>query len=185
MKTNILIISVLMIAVLVSSACTTNRSYDSPEPLETPEYEDTTTSPPAIETFNIGETAPNGELSITINSIRYSEEIDEQGNEFLVAVAKEGKKYVIIDLTIENLQNDKTHPISSILQFQLTDDEGYSYDLDFMALTSLDKGFKGDGDLLPGMKTRGEVPFEVPEDVTGLKFMFLFEIGGTTAVYEL
>ena len=86
---------------------------------------------------------------------------------------------------LENLEKDETHPISSILMFNLRDKEGYGYDLDFAAFTALDKKCECDGDLLPGMKMRGEIPFEVTKDAKGLQFLFLYGIGETTAVFDL
>jgi len=69
--------------------------------------------------------------------------------------------------------------------FEMRDEEGYGYDLDFIASVALDKKCDCDGDLLPRKKMRGEIPFEVPKDAQGLEFHFLFGIDETTAVFEL
>ena len=49
----------------------------------------------------------------------------------------------------------------------------------------MDKSFQ-DGEILPGMKKRGEIPFLVPSDATDLKFIYKFDMfGGTSAVFDI
>jgi len=101
----------------------------------------------------------------------------------MVAEAPEGEEYIIIDVTAENLMSDSTFSFSSIIQLQIQDNEGYSYGFDFEGYVALKKAFK-DGDILPGQKKRGEIAFLVPEN-SKLKLNFLFEISGTTAIFNL
>ena len=175
------LLALILIAIISISGCTSSKDYVQP----TGQIVSQPTQESTIKTFKIGETATNGKLAVTLNNVRYSEVVDEKDNQFLVAEASEGKKFAIVDVTLENLEKDKTHPISSIMLFKLRDKEGYGYDLDFRAFTALDKACKCDGDLLPRMKMRGELPFEVPKDVQGLQFHFLYGIGETTAVFNL
>ena len=43
-----------------------------------------------------------------------------------------------------------------------------------------------DGEILPGMKKRGELAYLVPSDATDLKFLYQFDLfTGTTAVFDI
>ena len=183
------ILSLLLILTVFISGCTSSKDYEQPSETTTTTQvaaaNTPTTQLPAVKPFQVGETANNGKIAITLNKVRYATVIDEQDNEFLTAESTAGKEYAIVDVTLENLENDKTQSMSSLLMFEMRDEEGYGYDLDFMASVALDKKCDCDGDLLPRKKMRGEIPFEVPKDVKGLEFHFLFGIGETTAVFDV
>ena len=120
------------------------------------------------------------------DKITYSQSISIGGEDFGSSYdfePKEGYQFLILDLTIENLQTDQTSTISSLLFFDVSDDDGYSYDYS-LGTAYLDRKFE-DGDLLPGMKKRGNVAFEVPKNPNGLKFAFKFDIVGQTAIFDL
>jgi hypothetical protein len=185
-------LALALILIIFIAGCTSSTNYEQPTTGKAiqPTTPQTTEQPkpveqPAVKTFKVGETATNGKLAITLNNVRYATLVDEKNNEYMIAQSPEGKKFVIIDVILENLEKDKTHPVSSIMMFKLSDKEGYGYNLDFVAFTALDKACKCDGDLLPGMKMRGELPFEVPENAQGLQLFFLYGIGETTAVFDL
>jgi len=140
---------------------------------------------PKTTIFKVGETASDKELKVTLNNVDYKTVINEKGNEFLVARAPAGKTYAILDITVENALPDETQLVSTMTQAQLTDKEGYSYQIDFEALTALDKKF-GDGEILPGMKKRGELGYLIPKDAEDLKFIFRYDMfTGTSAVFDL
>ena len=174
------IVLILLAVFLVSglSGCG-DRTYEQPNKT-TPG-----TGPSQVETFKVGETATDGELKVTLNSVRYTTKIDEQNNEFMIAEADEGKQWVIIDLIVENVLSAETQAISTFLNTEISDSEGYTYHLSFEGTIALDKQFK-DGDLLPRMKKRGELAYEVPIEAQDLKFVYRFDLlGGTTALFEL
>jgi hypothetical protein len=135
--------------------------------------------------FNIGDTATDDELKITVNNVRFTTKIDEVDNEYLVAEASSGKQYVIVDITVENILSNKTQSISTSLETEVIDSEGYTYDSNFNGEMALDKAFK-DGDILPGMKKRGELVYEVPMSAEDLTFAYKFDLfGGTTALFDI
>ena len=144
----------------------------------------TTTTKPKIQTFNVGQTASDGDISITVNDVKYVQVIDETDNQFLVETAPSGKKYAIVDLTVENLMSTKSVSLSSIMQVELQDGDGYVYDMDFSGMTALEKSLKS-GDIVPGAKRRGQVAFLIPESAINNKFNFKFDLFGTTAVFNL
>ncbi len=190
--TFILLIS-LCISFLFISGCTSDTNYSNPSKVETITTEQqmmTNTQEdlaiqPNISIFKIGEAVTDDELQITLNAVRFVSKIDEQDNEYLIAEAEPDKQYVLVDITIENILSNKTQSVSSLFQTMITDDEGYNYDLDFNGLIALDRGFK-DGEILPGMKKRGELPYLVPLNSKKLNFIFKFDlIGGKSAVFNI
>jgi len=193
---NLGLIAILIVGIVFISGCVSDRTYEQPSKVETPTQEETQTelptTEPTVKTFKVGETASDGRLAITVNSksfldkITYEQTTEIMGEEYTSTFdfkPKSGYQFLILDITIENLQSDKTATVSSLLQFKVSDEDGYSYDYS-LGTAYLDRKWE-DGDILPGMKKRGSVAFEVPKDAKGLKFSFLFEIGGTTAVFDL
>lgn len=186
--TIVTIISVMFFSI----GCTSDTEYNPPSKVETTssveEHETPTETPtktPKIQIFSVGETATDNELKITVNNVRFTTQIDEQNNQFLVAEAQPGKQYVIIDITTENILPDQTQTVSTLGLTSVIDQDGYEYTLDFEGLVALDKSFK-DGEILPGMKKRGEVVYLVPNDVTDLKFRYKFDLfTGTTAIFDI
>lgn len=192
-------IVLLTLVILLVSGCTSDTKYEQPqlatdtsipqttqEPTPTNTQNNTEPEPPTpiLQTFSIGETATDGELNITLNSVRFVDVI-ENDNQFLEVEASEGKEFVILDITVENLKSDETQRISTLLSTEVFDGEGYTYNEDFSASVALEKGFIG-GEILPGKKKRGELVFEVPKDVAELQFAFKFDVfTGTTALFDL
>ena len=184
----IAIVTLIMI-IFFSIGCTSDTEYNPPSKVETTstveEEQETPTEAPKIQIFNVGDTTTDDELKITVNNVRFTTKIDELNNEFLVAKAQSGKQYVIIDITIENILPDQTQAISTFGLTSVIDQDGYEYTLDFEGLVALDKSFK-DGEVLPGMKKRGEVVYLVPNDVTDLKFRYKFDLfTGTTVIFDI
>ena len=197
-----LLLPVLIILIFLS-ACTSDRPYEQPQKIESksvesqPETPTITSTPaqpekPKVQTFNVGESATDGRLKVTLNGfsfkdkITYTQSTSIGGQEYKSSFdfnPKENYQFLIIDLTIENFQTDKTSIISSLLFFDVSDADGYSYDYS-LGTAYLDRKFE-DGDLLPGMKKRGSVAFEVPKNTVGLKFVFKFDVAGQTAIFEL
>ena len=190
-----ILVVLLIVGVLLTSGCTSDREYETPSKVETisggeenpSETTATTTKPetPKVQEFEIGDTTTDGELKVTVNGVRFTSEIDEQNNEFMIAEAPSGEEYAIIDITVENILSDKTQAVSTMVQAEVSDQDGYAYDLDFEGQVVLKKSF-ADGEILPGMKRRGEIAFLVPTDATDLKFMYKFDVfSGTTAVFDI
>ncbi len=93
----------------------------------------------------------------------------------------EGNVFVGVELILVN-QSDSSTSISSLLQMELKDDTYQRYDVDFTASMAID-GSSPDGEISPGERVRGKVGFQVPEDATGLVFVFDADIWGTGKVF--
>jgi hypothetical protein len=92
-----------------------------------------------------------------------------------------GKKWVIIDLELENFSNESLS-ISSLMMFELIDEENYKADY---ALNINQRGSL-DGELGIGRKMAGEITFEVPEGHH--KFEFIFKptlFGKSQAIFNI
>lgn len=168
----------------------TSSIQETPGSVTTPSEPETVSTPPKTETpkittFKVGDTATDNELKVTVNNIKYVSQINEQNNEFLIAKAESGKQYVIVDLTVENVLPDKTQIVSTFSEASIVDQDGYTYGIDFEGLMALDKSFR-DGEVLPGMKSRGELAYLVPTSATDLKFIYKFDLFvGTSAVFDI
>jgi len=191
----IYLISLFLIGILFISACTTSRPYEQPSKVENPQPQQPAQEPekPKIQTFKIGESATDGRLKVTVKGISFSNEITKTtttniaGEDYSSSFGFKptaGYQFLIIDLTIENLQSNQTAIISSLFSFKVSDADGYAYQMSFGGLSAIEKAWR-DGDLLPGTKNRGNVVFEVPTNPNKLKFSYLFDIAGQTAVFEL
>ncbi len=195
-----IILSIILILTLIVSGCSSDTNYVAPTKAEPPaksvetkteapispaSVPETKPEPTKIQTFNVGETATDNQLKVTINKVRFTSTINEKNNEFLVATAPVGKQYAIVDITVENILSDKTQAVSTLTETTIIDQDGYTYSLDFTGLTALEKSFK-DGEILPNMKKRGEIAFLVPKDATNLKFIYKFDLFvGTSAVFDI
>lgn len=92
----------------------------------------------------------------------------------------EGKMFVAVDLLLVN-QGDRTITVSSMLQMSLKDATGQKYNVDLM--TSTASGSIPEGELSPGERVRGKVGFQVPQDASGLVFVFDADVFGTGKVF--
>ncbi|MBI2659301.1 DUF4352 domain-containing protein [Candidatus Woesearchaeota archaeon] len=208
-----LFVSAILVIIFVS-ACTTDRQYQQPRKVEdfntnvplpktsTPSSESPPKTPVEkitepeklkIVTFKVGESASDGRLKITLNSfsfndkITYTQSMNLGGEEYKSSLdfnPKESYQFLIIDITVENLQSDKTTTLVPIFSAGVSDAAGYSYDYS-LGTAYLDKKLDG-GDLLPGMKRRGNMAFEIPQNTSGLKFTFQFDlVNSQTAVFDI
>ncbi len=178
---------ILLVAVILVSGCTSDTEYFPPSKVESSSMGEETHSEPEsakTQTFNVGDTATDNELKVTVNDVKFVSKINEKDTKFLVVEAPSGKQYALIDITVENVLSE-TQIISVLTQMTILDQGGYNYIVDFEGLTALDKSFK-DGGILPGMKKRGVVVYLVPSDATDLKLQYSFEsFAGTIAVFDI
>lgn len=114
----------------------------------------------------IGDTVDFDGVKLTLNEARV-----ENGGEF---DTPQNEKFVVVNLTAENT-TDKEETMSSMLNVELKDNDGYSYNT-----TILVDGIKAqfDGQVQPGGTLRGEIPFDVPNsDSYELHFSNPFKSG--------
>lgn len=101
------------------------------------------------------------------------------GNDF--SKPDEGKKFVAVDVLLAN-QGSATTSVSTMLQMSLKDATAQKYNVDLTA--SIATGSSSpDGEMSPGERVRGKVGFQVPQDATGLVFVFDASVFGTGKVF--
>ncbi len=140
--------------------------------------------PSKTKSLSIGDRATDDKVKITVNGVRYATKIEENDNEYLTAEAPTGKQFVIVDITVENLIDSETRIVNA-MESTIVDSEGYVYMLDLKSWVTVNNYFMG-GEILPGMKQRGELVYLLPQDAKELKFTFKLEqFVGITKVFEL
>ena len=118
------------------------------------------------EGFRVGDTVRMGELVMTLHSVRWDE-----GSEFFGP--DEGVRWLLTDIEIEN-EADSSTQLSSLLMFDLVDEENRTRDIAFMA----DTEGSLDGELGPGRSLRGDIAWEVREEQTEWELIFSPQLFG-------
>ena len=127
-----------------------------------------------VETFAVGDVIEIGDLGLTVHGVTFP-----AGDEF--SQPDEGHRFVVVDVAVEN-RSTAAQTISSLLQMELKDATGQTYDVDLMAEVA-SGGTSLDGELAPGETLRGQVGFQVPTDAAGLVFVFDGDVFGAGKVF--
>ena len=123
----------------------------------------TPTAMPQAQTFSVGDTVRLGDLHITVNGVSV-----DSGDSLWRP--NEGHYFLYVDVTFLN-QGDKSEVVSTLLQMELRDADGFSYSVDLTAAAAGDKPAP-DGEIASGEILRGEVAYQVPVGATGLTWRF-------------
>jgi Domain of unknown function (DUF4352) len=115
-----------------------------------------------------------GSLAILIDGVYYPE--DNVGGQL-----REGNKLVLVDIVVMN-KGERAITISAPLVMFLKDDTGQVYDVDARVLAA-SNWIRLDSVIDPQIATHGEVVFQVPEDATGLVFVFDGDVWGYPRVF--
>jgi hypothetical protein len=114
------------------------------------------------EHFKVGEQIKIGDrFVVTVNSFK----IGKSDNIYIKP--KDGDKYVIVDVTIKNTLNDE-QAVSSLMMFDLKDDEGQKYTETFLTGATPPDGKIAANDML-----KGQLVYEVPTDKNRFTFSFI------------
>jgi hypothetical protein len=118
-------------------------------------------TPEAPTVFRVGDRVKMDTNVIVVNAISAC----KGSNEFLKPA--QGKKFVVADITQENLGDQ---PVAyNVYNFGLQDNQDFSYTMTIGACQEPDFS---SGTLAPGQKTRGYVIFELPKENTPAKLTF-------------
>ncbi len=158
---------VIMILLISIAGCV----YNGPETTSSAITAITAITPaPAVQTHDIGQSVSDGNSRMTLNNVRYTQEINEKKNESGAVKAESGRQFLIINITIENISPDKNMSYNGY-QFLILDSNGYIYEEDVSASKQLAKGFNGNK-MAPGDRREGELSFQIPANAIGLKLRF-------------
>ena len=132
-------------------------------PTATPTVESEPTATPQLQFFRIGDTVRLGDLHVTVNGVKAS-----LGDNFWAP--EEGNYFIYVDVTFRN-EGNQPEVVSTLLQMEIRDAEGRSYNIDFSAASAND-GSLLDGEIAPGGTLRGEVGYQLPTSETELTWRF-------------
>lgn len=166
-----ILIAVVVIAVIASNHNSYISTSSNSASLTTPgsTSQPTSVSPPT--TFKIGETATNGDWSVTVNSVKSS----TSGS---LGQPAAGNIYLVVDVTAENLTSTP-QLVSSEASFTLKDKTGQVYN---EAITGI--GVPPDGTVQPGTKLRGQISYEIPKTLHEFTFQFQENVyNGNAAIW--
>lgn len=159
----IIIVALIVLGVISAIFGGGKSSVDSAKVGEkTTETVKTTSNTPELKaSYKVGDIVSVGDYLVTVNSFKNNIATD---NQFIVP--KDGNQFVQVDITIENKGKDKTN-ISTLLQMYVKDSEGSKFNQTFIPdQKSLD------GELLSGDKVKGQLTYEVPKNVSGMKYYY-------------
>ncbi len=183
----VLVLASLLLLGCVSSEVSKVQATPTPSNQKVSQATPIPTPTPEVKTFkvaDVGESLSNDKLTVTLNSVTFMDKIvpktvpnvgddaaQKKAEEMMTQKAADGKTFAVLDVTVENKDSEATS-ISSLIQFKVKDQEGFSYQPDLVATVYQKQQI--DGTLQPGDKTRGIVAFEVPKAAKGLQFVFNF-----------
>lgn len=132
---------------------------------------------PANSIAAIGETVTADGASVTVNSAETLNQADDYNTPDKL---DEGKKYELIDVTIENLR-DEPLIISSMINFDLKDSDGRQQeDLILMSGEST-----MDGEIAPGDKLSGKILYNANAEGELVLSVKVKPIGGETVRFQI
>jgi hypothetical protein len=135
--------------------------------------------------FSLGESAAADGMTITVYSVRYASVIDEKGSKLLSVSASGGKKYLIVDVSLENNNASRAQVINTMLNSEVSDSAGYRYKPTIQIMGALQKGLRDGDTIAPGAKKRGEVGYEVMEDSKDFVFSYRLDPVSPSVQYKL
>jgi hypothetical protein len=113
-------------------------------------------------TYKLGESAELFDLKVTVNDVQKPKEFDQQ-------ILKEGMVFVLLNVTVENTGKEKMHYDS--YNFNLKSSNGKTRDLSLTTLNNTTELHAGD--LAPGEKVTGILPYEHPANDPDMQLQFM------------
>ena len=111
-------------------------------------------------TASVGDVVTTKELSFEINKAFTTKKIEHPSNEFLTDKASDGKVYLILEMTVENISDEKQN--INLFYFHTSVDD---FTVDQSILLSEPDGLKTlSGTAMPGKKVKGFLAYEVDEN---------------------
>lgn len=145
---------------------------DTPTEAQEPTLAPETATPQRPTTFEVGDPIHLGDFVVVV--LGWEPIVSD--NDFIKP--DPGNQFVGVELIIVNVA-ESSEGVSSLLSTSLKDSTDQVYRTDFSAAAGGSKSGI-DGVLLPGERIRGQVGFQVPDDASGLVFVFdaeLFDAG--------
>lgn len=152
---------------------------ESPEPVDDEATGDGDTDPngedgsdesngsePEEVSVGIGELVEGDQMSLVVERFERDADLGEFYD------ADPGNEFAIASIALKNT-SDEFLTVSNLLQTRVRDDEDFQYSQTF---AGGDEATFNDGQFVPGEVERGGIPFEIPEDASGLELVFDFDL---------
>jgi hypothetical protein len=117
------------------------------------------------QSLSVGQSATDGKARVTVNVFTFKDKLSDPVPSYAI-----GKKYLIVNITYENLQQNKTTDVN-LNAMAVTDAGGYAFEQASDVL--LENPFIGNT-ILPQQNRTGNMLFIVPPEATFLKFQYDF-----------
>jgi hypothetical protein len=180
-------VGALLVAVLAVGAIvglnllggeTAERGGGDPGPVATTPEETTQVAPQRVEgpeTLGVGDSVEVRGVRATLNEVRTlpTTDLDQP-------IESPDNLFIATDLTFENT-SDETVAVSSLLEFILKDEDGYSAS---QTVHSQQRQL-AEGDITPGQKSSGEIVYEVPPESKGLQLDYNPFLTGEVHTWEI
>lgn len=145
--------------------------------VEQPAVPPTVEAPAAPTRYKVGDIVKVGDIQIILNEVK-----EIPAKDFFKPA--DGNKFIIIDVTMENL-GTSDHATSSIMEFTLKDDTGQEYTESFTA-EGASGGKSPNGTIVPGDKLRGQIGYEIPISAKGFVLTYTNGLfGAVRAQFDL
>jgi hypothetical protein len=115
--------------------------------------------------LSIGQSANDGKAKVTVNSVTFKDKLSDPIPSYAI-----GKKYLIVEITYENLQQNATAD-ADLNGMVVTDGGGFPFEP--ASDSALENPFNGKT-IPPKEKRNGNMVFIVPPEATLLKFQYNF-----------
>ncbi len=125
----------------------------------------------------VGESATVAGLKITVNSVK-----EVAGKDFFQP--GDGKRFIVVDVTFDNTTG-KEIAVSTLLEMNVQDADGTSYDIDVAGAQQVAGGKSPDGNVPAGGTLKGPIGYEVPKDAKGLTWTFKDFISDEAVTWDI
>lgn len=128
---------------------------------------------PDAQIYVIGDTVDDGNTRMTLNSMRYADSLSEKGPGYSVAKVNPGNKFLILNVTIENIGQgmNVSYDGSKFVVLDMGANSELIYEEDIVSSEGWLKHFSGN-DIIPGDTRQGELAYQVPENAGELQLKF-------------
>jgi hypothetical protein len=157
------VIALLIIVIANAGKDDKPTAVNAPSPASSPsnQSEQKPDESPENQEFKVGETIQMGDYKLTVNEVKKS-----SGGDF--DKPKDGMEFVIVKVTIENAGKEKIS--YNPFDFKMANSQGQITDQTFTTIDS--STHLNSGELAPGGKVSGTIPFEQPKGDNKLQLQY-------------
>ena len=168
-------LALLLVLVITTAAGCIGQSVEAPT--KSP-IANATPTPSKVQTslnLSVGEVAKTTKLQVTVTSVKltdYYTYYSEFSKGLSVTRADPGKKFIIIDAEIQNLDTDRLFTGSG--EFSVMDSTNRRFEPEGFGLSGVTDIMPNEKELYPNERLKGSIIIEIPADANGLSVLYDF-----------